>query len=156
MGKGLHMTAEQGAALKASLLARRNGARVIEEAAPAPVESKLPKPIEMTLPEREMSLMLEAQKREGKILEYRFHPIKLAWGVDPDTGKAMIYTPDFLVVKSEFRENLYARDITMIETKGSKLFHAHLVRFRGCRACWPMFQFELHRRDKDGSWSRIE
>lgn len=151
----MHMTAEEGAALQAKLLAKRNGARVIEEAAPAPVESKLPKPVEMTRPEREMSLILEAQKREGKILEYRFHPIKLAWGVDPDTGKAMIYTPDFLVVKSEFRQNLYARDMVMIETKGSELHQSAITRFKGCRACWPMFSFELHQRDKDGAWRQV-
>lgn len=119
-------------------------------------QKALPLPVKMTIPEKEMDLMLKVQQQKGEILEYRFHPLKLAWGVDPDTGNAMIYTPDFLVVRGEFRQNIYAKDIVLIETKGSKLFHAHLVRFRGCRACWPIFQFELHQRDKEGGWRRVE
>lgn len=116
----------------------------------------LPAGPRMTVPEREYALILEAMKRREEILEYRPWGIKLAWGADPKTGKVMVYSPDFYVVRSAFRRNPYISDIVLIEIKGSKLFHPALVRFRGCRAAWPMFNFELHQREKDGRWRRVE
>lgn len=120
-----------------------------------PIGSKLPKPVRMTIPEREFAMILEVQKRDGKILEYRPWGIKLAWGVDPKTGKVMIYTPDFYVVRAAFRQNPYISDILVVEVKGSELHQSAITRFKGCRACWPMFNFELHQRDKDGGWKRV-
>lgn len=102
-----------------------------------------------------MSMMLEVQKSEGKILEYRPWGIKLAWGVDPKTGRAMIYSPDFYVVRSAFRQNPYMSDVVLIETKGSRLHQKDITRFKGARACWPMFNFELHQRNGDGTWHRV-
>lgn len=128
---------------------------IAPSAVSAPIGSKLPKPVQMTIPEKEMELMLRVQLQEGKIREYRFQGIKLAWGVDPKTGKVMIYTPDFYVVRAAFRQNPYISDILCIETKGSELHQSAITRFKGCRACWPMFSFELHQRDKDGGWRHV-
>lgn len=117
--------------------------------------AKIVKKDRMTRPEREMALILEAKKRRGEILEWRFEGISLAWGVDPENGKQMWYTPDFYVVKEELRAKSFSSYVCLLETKGAKLFNAQLVRFRGCRACWPNFHFELHQLEK-GTWSRVE
>lgn len=128
----------------------------------APGASKHPKRTRkdrMTQPEREMALILEAKKRRGEIIEWRFEGISLAWGVDPVTGKQMWYSSDFWVYRNptfEDSEHLFERlPITLIETKGARLFNAQLVRFRGCRACWPQFNFELHQL-ANGTWCRVE
>lgn len=129
------------------------------EALSASKNPKLTRKDRMTRPEREMALILEAKKRRGEILEWRFEGISLAWGVDPVTGKQMWYSADFWVYRNptfEDSEHLFERlPITLIETKGARLFNAQLVRFRGCRACWPQFNFELHQL-ANGTWCRVE
>lgn len=121
----------------------------------APAKPKLTRKDRMTRPEREMALILEARKRRGEILEWRFEGISLGWGVDPETGKAMWYTPDFLVIPKDYPYAEPKQRWKLIETKGSRLFNAQLVRFRGARSCWPNFNFELHQLAQ-GTWSRVE
>lgn len=114
----------------------------------------------MTRPEREMGLILEAQKRAGEILEYRFEGISLAWGIDPKTGKAMRYKPDFWVHLNptfEHSEHLFDRlPVRLIECKGPRIWPQDFIRFKGARACWPRFEFELWQRGRDGTWARLE
>lgn len=118
------------------------------------VEDKpLPKP-RMNKTETEFSLMLEAQKRRGEILEWRFEGISLAWGCDPVTGKPMWFTPDFYVVQSPIRGMPPITPIILMETKGPFLRQKDLIRFKGCRSDWPMFFFELHQKTK-GGWAKI-
>jgi hypothetical protein len=109
----------------------------------------------MTRPEREYSLILAAKKRAGEILDYRYEGIRLKWGVDSDTGDAMWYKPDFVVIVSEYKTR---REVafTLIEVKGPWISERDLVRFKGCRAAWPQFQFEMHQRDREGRWTRIQ
>lgn len=120
---------------------------------------KLSQPVDpMTKTERQFSLILEARKRRGEIIEWRHHGIKLAWGEDPKTGKVMWYTPDFTAVMSAPRQKSYIADFVVIEIKSgasARKTYKDRVRFRGCRACWPMFSFELHQK-KEGQWKRIE
>lgn len=118
--------------------------------APSP---KIPKP-RLNKTESEYARMLEAQQRRGDILEYRFEGVTLAWGADPATGKPMKYTPDFWVIESAFRQNAYIGDIRIIEVKGAHIFDRDIVRFKGCRAEWPRFRFEMHQK-KQGEWRRI-
>jgi hypothetical protein len=127
----------------------------------------------MTRPERDFSLILEAQKRAGEIARCEFEGIRLKWGVDPDTGAAMWYKPDFLVVvlptlnvqngetivdainKHGMAEERFSTGIKVIEVKGPWISERDLVRFKGCRAAWPEFDFEMHQRDREGQWTRI-
>lgn len=123
---------------------------VIEEGA------SLFEPRKKSGPEIEYELILESMKQAGKIVEHRYEGIKLAWGTDPRSGRPMIYTPDFYVVRAAFRQKLYIADILLVEVKGSKIWPKDMIRFKGCRAEWPMFDFEMHQRGRDGAWTRIQ
>lgn len=113
------------------------------------------------------SLILEAMKRRGDIIEWRFEGISLAWGVDPRTGKPMYYTPDFWVLDGTISKEsdlsatwnvmppVEYTKVRLIEVKGAHIFAKDLIRFKGCRAEWPMFAFELHQK-KGGEWNRIQ
>ena len=124
-----------------------------------PASAKITKP-RMNGTESSFALILEARKRKGEIVEWRYEGIKLAWGADPRTGKSMIYTPDFFVVvdgtigNPDLEAGIGISDITLIEVKGAHIFDRDLVRFKGCRAAWPLFRFEMHQKTKEG-WRRI-
>lgn len=126
--------------------------------APAVVEAvtPVPKAVKMSVPEKEMDLMLLARKSKGEILEYRYQGLSLAWGKNPVTGKLMRYKCDFFVIEAAFRMKSHLADVVIIEVKGPHIWPKDLIRFRGCRAEWPMFRFELHQRDSDGGWKRLE
>lgn len=113
-------------------------------------KSKVPTPVKTSVPEREYSLILAAMKRDGKIVDYRFQGLSLAWGADPRTGRLMRYKCDFVVFPD------FGKPIKIIEVKGSKITQEGMARFKGCRAEWEMFQFEMHQRDKDGRWDRVQ
>jgi hypothetical protein len=127
-------------------------------------ESPVPRP-RMNRTETEYSLILEAMKRRGEIVEWRFEGIALSWGIDPETKKPMWYTPDFMVME-EIKEIIYPgavqelprcmilTAIKLIEVKGAHIRSRDLVRFKGCRADWPMFRFEMWQK-KGGQWNRI-
>lgn len=143
MTKYLHLTAAQ-----VEQHQRRHGFNLGPQVV---VEDKpIPKP-RMNKTETEFSMMLEAQKRRGEILEWRFEGITLAWGCDPVTGKPMRYTPDFYVVQSPIGGKM---PIILMETKGPFIRQKDLIRFKGCRSDWPMFRFEMHQKTKEG-WSKL-
>jgi hypothetical protein len=105
----------------------------------------------MTRPEREYGLILEAQKRAGEIIDYLYEGIRLKWGVDPETGEAMWYKPDFVVMPV-----FDLGRMKLVEVKGPWINPRDMVRFKGCRAAWPLLQFEMHQRDKDGRWTQLQ
>ena len=114
----------------------------------------LPKP-RQNATEREYGLILEAQKRRGEIVDYRPFGIKLEWGGDPVTGKPMVYSPDFVIFGNAMRlENTEYQHISLIEVKGGYIHPQDWIRFKGCRAEWPMFRFELHQKTKEG-WRHL-
>lgn len=128
----------------------------------------LPKPVRMSVPEREMGMMLEAQKRAGEIVDYRFQGMSLAYGEDPETGILLRYKCDYVVIvgggdpKKEMTGLLYslppATRFKIIEVKGfgrHAISAAAKLRFKGAKAAWPMFQFEMHQRCQDGQWRRV-
>lgn len=157
---------------------RRHGFSVaglgsVKTAEKAPGDSKgvLALPVKMTRPEKEYGLILEAMKRKGEIVDYKPWGTKLAWGKDPKTGRLMYYTGDFLVIKKwgpmlyavthgpkgKGRSEIWdpAAMVIIIEVKGAHIWPKDLIRFKGCRSEWPMFQFEMHQLEK-GVWTRIQ
>lgn len=44
--------------------------------------------------------------------------------------------------------------VTMIEVKGAHIYERDLVRFKGARADWPEFSFEMWQWAR-GEWSKI-
>ena len=101
----------------------------------------------MNKTEADFARILEAYKQKGEIADYVFEGITLRWGQDTETGRTMAYTPDFV-------ETMKSGEIRMIEVKGAHVWSRDLVRFKGCRACWPQFKFEMWQKAQ-GSWKRI-
>jgi len=118
----------------------------------------LARPVKMTRPEREYGLILEAMKRHGDVVDYRFQGMSLAWGADPETGRLMRYKCDWLVIDAVREEPRMSvklmASVKLIEVKGAHIWPKDLIRFKGCRAEWPMFKFEMHQLIK-GEWRRI-
>ncbi len=112
----------------------------------------------MNKTEAEFALMLEAQKRAGEILRYEFEGITLRWA-------DMRYTPDFVVfyrafdvrkrigTLEEMKEDRETTSIKLIEVKGGHIWDRDIVRFKGARAYWPEFSFEMIQKTKQG-WKR--
>jgi len=98
-------------------------------------------------------MILEAQLRKGEILRYVFEGITLRWA-------DMRYTPDFLVF--EYAEQWIGEqsgrinkpcEIKLIEVKGAHIWDRDIVRYKGARAYWPEFAFEMHQKTKQ-RWKR--
>ena len=99
----------------------------------------------MNKTESEFALMLEAQKRAGEILRYEYEGITLRWA-------DMRYTPDFVVIGNCY-ESGYPVNMRLIEVKGGRIWGRDIVRFKGARAYWPEFAFEMYQKTKQG-WKR--
>lgn len=97
----------------------------------------------MNKTETEFSLILEAQKRKGEILRYVYEGITLRWA-------DMRYTPDFVVFGNQLVGNDPLPFISLIEVKGAHIWDRDIVRFKGARALWPEFSFEMHQKTKEG------
>lgn len=98
------------------------------------------KPREMNKTEEEFSRILEAKVKRGELSEFRYEGMKLAWS-------GMLYTPDFCAW-----DHLGA--LTFYEVKGAHIFSRDIVRFKGCRAQWPRYQFEMWQKSKR-EWRQI-
>jgi hypothetical protein len=134
-----------------------------------------------TKPEREMGMILEAQKRRSEIVDYMFQGMSLAYSPDPETGILLRYKCDYVVIVAckemipfltgpgktseqvdvesagHMRFEQYA-SIKIIECKGHgkhAISAAAKLRFKGAKAAWPMFKFEMHQRGRDGQWRRV-
>lgn len=105
------------------------------------VAPKIKKPREMNKTERAFADLLEAKKRAGEILSWRYEGIRLKW------GGCMHYCPDFIVFDAIGLPKC-------IEVKGAHIWSRDRVRFLGCRAEWPEFIFELFQWKK-GEWKRL-
>src|SRR5882724_5134214 len=102
----------------------------------------------MNKTEAEYMMILEAQLRKGEILRYIFEGITLRWA-------DMRYTPDFVIFGPGFgheRENPHPF-IKLIEIKGRHIWDRDVVRYKGARAYWPEFAFEMWQKTKAG-WKR--
>jgi hypothetical protein len=124
------------------------------------IAGELPKPVQMSRPEREMGMILEAQKRNGEIVDYRFQGMSLAYSPDPETGILLRYKCDYVVIVGRMNhlKPCEFAAIRIIECKGHgkhAISAAAKLRFKGAKAAWPMFKFEMHQRGKDGQWRRV-
>ncbi len=105
----------------------------------------------MNKTESEFALILEEQKREGKILRYLFEGLTLRFA-------NVKYTPDFVVFVDEWSHEERKRySIKLIEVKGPFIKgnrERAVERFRHAKTFWPEFSFECWQK-KDGRWSQI-
>lgn len=107
----------------------------------------------MTRPEKEMGMILEAQKRNGEIVDYRFQGMSLAYSPDPETGILLRYKCDYVVI---FDPLLHWIKIIECKGHGKHAISAEAkLRFKGAKAAWPWFKFEMHQRQRDGKWDRV-
>ncbi len=103
----------------------------------------------MNKTETEFSLILEADRVDGEIRRWEYEGITLRWA-------DMKYTPDFLVtIGTDFY--IAGRQIVrfkLIEVKGGHIWDRDIVRFKGARAYWPEFTFEMWQKKK-GLWTQL-
>lgn len=107
--------------------------------------------------EAEFGLWLAAQKSKGEIVRYEFEGIRLKWGTDEKTGNAMWYKPDWFVVVRLLplaATTLVGFIGRCVEIKGAHIWDRDTVRFKGCRAAHPEFEFEMWQKEK-GLWNRL-
>ena len=97
----------------------------------------------MNKTESEFAHRLEIMKRNAEIFRYEYEGITLRWA-------DMKYTPDFIVFYHGKGEK---SRIKLIEVKGGHIWDRDIVRFKGARAYWPEFAFEMHQKTKNG-WVR--
>ena len=101
----------------------------------------------MNKTEAEFALILEGMKCNGEISRYEFEGITVSWA-------NMKYTPDFVVFYTIFLTSNNPKEmltnIKLIEVKGAHIWDRDIVRFKGARAYWPEFAFEMHQKMKDG------
>src|SRR5215471_14170468 len=117
---------------------------LIRAADEAKQDKKVSRKRGMTRPEREFAVILEAQKRRGEIERYRYEGVRLRWGGD------MWYKPDFFVTYED-EGNCFK----CIEVKGPWISERDLVRFKGCKAEWTEFEFEMWQRSNEGRWAKL-
>jgi hypothetical protein len=99
--------------------------------------------------EAEFGVLLKAQRSRGEIIRYVYQGITLHW------GGGMRYTPDwFVIVTQAPTYSFKAFRSRLIEIKGAKIWDRDIVRFKGCKAEWPEFEFEMWQRT-EGRWNRL-
>jgi hypothetical protein len=105
----------------------------------------------MNKTERDFAWMLEAQKRQGKILRYEYEGITVKWA-------GMRYTPDFVVFANVYDDDVSESEghamwkdiIKLIEVKGAHIWDRDIVRFKGAKDYWPEFAFEMWQKTRAG------
>lgn len=101
----------------------------------------------MNKTEASFARLLESIKGKGIIKDFRFEGLRLAYGTDPETGKQIHYTPDFVAINPD-------GSMRLLEIKGGHIFPNAILRFKCCRAFWPEFTFEMWQYKK-GEWKKI-
>jgi len=94
----------------------------------------------MNKTESEFSLYLDSLKRLDEIQRWEFEGITLRWA-------DMRYTPDFAVF---LKTGDPVVGIKLIEIKGEHIWSRDVVRFKGARAYWPEFAFEMWQKTRRG------
>lgn len=97
--------------------------------------------------------MLRAKVSRGELVRYQYEGMKLSWS-------GMIYTPDFFAIRhteqyvSSDRNQHALNDIVFYEVKGAHIFSRDMVRFKGAKAQWPLFEFQMWQLKKR-EWTRL-
>jgi len=128
-------------ALNPHLFGAPKGPVGAEESPPPKIGAPLFSRGDMNRTEREFAAMLERQKRAREIVRYDFEGITLRWA-------DMRYTPDFVVIK------FVPAPLNFIEVKGGHIWDRDIVRFKGARAYWPEFEFEMWQK-RGTRWCRL-
>jgi hypothetical protein len=89
----------------------------------------------MNRTESEYAVFLKDALQQRAILRFEFEGITLRWA-------DMRYTPDFIVFHHAY--------IKLVEVKGAHIWDRDIVRFKGARAYWPEFQFEMWQKTRNG------
>lgn len=106
----------------------------------------------MNRTEARYAAILEYRKLSNEIDSYRFEGVRLTWGKDDKTGEAMRYCPDFFVDSGWL--GMQGPRFQCIEVKGAHIRDRDIVRFKGCRAEWPEFEFIMVQW-KNGEWKKL-
>lgn len=96
----------------------------------------------MNKTESDFALILDGEKQAGRITRYIYEGLTLRW------GDGMRYTPDFVAFPS-----FPGAPPMMIEVKGGHIWDRDIVRFKGAKASWPEFGFQMWQR-KNGQWKK--
>ncbi len=99
----------------------------------------------MNKTESEYAQILEIQKKRGENQRWEYEGITLKWA-------GMRYTPDFVVFYRDIAG--FQPRLKFIEVKGGHIWDRDIVRFKGARAFYPEFQFEMWQKKK-GEWKRL-
>jgi len=93
--------------------------------------------------ERLFADVVEGQKRNGEILDWKYEPFSMVYSRDPATGKCLRYKPDFVVWPVEGRIQVY-------EVKGFLRPEAR-IRYLSTKAAYPLWNFTMIAYNK-GRW----
>lgn len=130
----------------------------LEEAAKAKKKERKKK--EPSKTELEWMRHLDWMKRQGVVREYWYEPFALVLDEpDPQTGRPMKYTPDFLVVMASdaIPVNLQPDDCRprIVEIKGAMVWEDSTVKFRSARDKYgAAFRFSMIQK-KQGAWETV-
>lgn len=100
----------------------------------------------MNKTESRFAMLLEAEKRNGAVLQYEYEAVTLKLGHD------LRYTPDFFVVR---REGYGEPEVQFIEVKGTFMRDDARAKLYAAATQFPHFRFTLARYEK-GSWTLTE
>lgn len=102
----------------------------------------------MNRTEGRYAAILQERLERQHIKAWMFEGIRLKWGEDSN-GEAMRYLADFCITEID-------GSMTLVETKGAKVWDRDRVRFKGCRAQWDkQFKFEMMQYDRKKGWVKI-
>lgn len=129
-------------------LAAENPGIAIERQASNPPDSgftkvRTAKKRKKTRPEAEMEVTLSIQRDRLQIASFGFEQITLVIGSPP-----IRYTPDFTVW-------LPCGRLRFIEVKGPYIREDAMIKFRNARLLFPLAEWQLWQRNKQGEWKQL-
>lgn len=104
--------------------------------------------------EKAWDFILNMKRHEREIIDYRYEPFKLILvPAIPGVRREMVYTPDFLVVKSEFFEIQEIKSKQLVQKQSGA--RDGIVRVKMASELFPWFRWVIVWSDK-GEWVREE
>lgn len=105
----------------------------------------------MNKTETAFSQLLQAKMNRGEIVSFDYEGMSLRWS-------GMTYTPDFVAVEGishlyPIADRPYVR-LIFYEVKGAHIYSRDMVRFKGARGNYPLYEFQMWQLKK-GDWTRL-
>lgn len=97
----------------------------------------------MTKTEEEFQRILIASHPNDLIY---FQPLKFRIGVPQDR---CFYTPDFMLI------DRVSKHMTAFEVKGPYIWEDSTIKFKSARAQYPFIDWQMHQRQRNGTWTQI-